>query len=112
MKYETHDNGYLVNCINCDHKITYLDEDHHYCSECGFPIRNECIGTRSYIEQFTNGPLPHDFEENVFLLKPEDSYCPKCASPSLFAVKNLIEVKHPVVEIITHSTFKDDDLPY
>ncbi|MFJ8102832.1 hypothetical protein [Lysinibacillus sp. NPDC096212] len=114
MTIETHDNKYLKNCLRCNHEITDLTEDHIYCTQCGSPIRNECTGTSSFITDI-NEIVEHDFEdEEEFVLDADAAFCPKCASPSLFNQEQLIEVKHPQVEVVKQTGFKitGDEIPF
>ncbi|WP_342557319.1 hypothetical protein [Lysinibacillus sp. FSL P4-0201] len=115
MAIETHENKYLKNCLRCNHEITDLTEDHIYCTRCGSPIRNECTGTLSFIEDINELP-EHDFEgEDEFVLEPDAAYCPKCASPSLFNQEQLIEVRYATVEMVKQTGFKiseEDEIPF
>lgn len=110
MSIPTHENMFVKNCLNCGHEITDLNEEHLFCTQCGCPIRNECTGTAKHLMGYGNEHVSHDFDEDVFVLKPTDVYCPKCGTISLFAEKNLIEVKHPKVDVIDPSN--NGNLPY
>lgn len=110
MSIATHENKFVKKCLNCEHEITDLKEDHLFCTQCGFPVRNECTGTVKFNDDYGNNFIQHDTEEEIYVLNPEDAYCPKCGSISLFAAKNLINVKHPKVDII--DTHDNNDLPF
>lgn len=111
MTIPTHDNKFVKNCLNCDYEINDLKEDHLFCTQCGFPIRNECTGTSRFNDAYGNNPIQHDVEsEETFVLNPEDAYCPKCGSISLFAEKNLIEVKYPQVDVVDSTD--NGDMPF
>ncbi|MEY9973135.1 hypothetical protein ABH966_003519 [Lysinibacillus sp. RC46] len=114
MTIETHENKYLKNCLNCDNEISDLKEDHIYCTQCGFPIRNECTGTSKFCSGYGNEPIQHDSDEEEYILDPNVAFCPKCAAPSLFNKKQLIEVKHPKVEVVKQTGFKysEDEIPF
>lgn len=115
MEIKTHENQYLKNCLNCENEVSSLDEEHLFCTQCGFPIRNECHGTSKFNDGYGNNPVNHDIEDDSYVLNPEDAFCPKCASASLFNVKGLIELRHPEVEIIEPQSqlrFDDDEMPF
>ncbi|QOV10914.1 hypothetical protein [Viridibacillus arvi] len=98
MKIETHENKYVKQCLNCESEVTSMNEEHLFCTQCGFPIRNECTGTSKFNSGYGNEPLTH--EEDEYPLEPTDAFCPKCSAESLFNQRGLIEVKYPRVEII------------
>lgn len=100
MPFETHENLYLKRCLNCNHEITDLTPGHIYCTQCGFPIRNECTGTTKFHSGNFNDPVEHDINDEEYILEPNAVFCPKCSSISLFAQKGLIENKFPKVEIV------------
>ena len=114
MAYETHENGYLKNCLNCKNEITSLNPEHIYCTQCGFPVRNECTGTSKFHQGSYGDPAEHDIEDEEYLLDPNVVFCPKCSTISLFAQKGLIENTHPKVEVITSPprNFSEDDDPF
>jgi hypothetical protein len=113
MTIAAHENKFVKNCLNCKHEITDLKEDHLFCTDCGFPIRNECTGTSNFCDGYSNGPLLHNFEEDEYILNPEDAFCPKCGTESLFNKRGLINVKHPKVDIIQPiSNINVDDFPF
>lgn len=109
MTIDVHENKYLKNCLNCKHDVDNLEPDHIYCTQCGFPVRNECTGTSKFNSGYGNESIQHDFEENEFLLDPNVIYCPKCAAISLFAEKGLIENKYPKVDIVAPFPTGDND---
>jgi len=111
MSIAVHENKFVKNCLNCDNEINDLSEEHLFCTQCGFPIRNECTGTDSFNDGYGNNHILHDTdEEKNYVLNPEDVYCPKCGSISLFAEKNLIDVKYPKVDIIDPPS--NSDMPF
>ncbi|MED4718166.1 hypothetical protein [Bacillus badius] len=116
MKIPTHENKFLKNCLNCENPITDLTEDHLFCTQCGFPIRNECTGTTKFNSGYAGDPVEHDIEDDFYVLNPEDAFCPKCGSESLFNIKSLINVQYPRVEIIDPEPVRtlndEDDLPF
>lgn len=109
LKIETYENKYLKNCLNCGSEVTSTDPEHIFCTQCGYPIRNECTGTGKYNSGYGNEPIYHEEEE--YILEPNAAFCPKCGSSSLFNQKGLIEVKYPKVEIIKAPNF-NGDLPF
>lgn len=100
MKSETQENKFLKHCLNCEHEVESSNPEHIYCTQCGYPVRNECTGTATYNRGYGNEPVEHEDDQGAFLLEPHMVYCPKCAFISLFAQKGLIENNHPKVEII------------
>lgn len=100
MSFKTHENGYLIRCLNCENEVTSMDPEHIYCTQCGFPIRNECTGTVKFHSGNMGDPVEHDIEDEEYLLEPNVVFCPKCSTISLFAEKGLIDNKYPKVEII------------
>lgn len=109
MSIPVHENKFVKNCLNCNLEITDLNEEHLFCTQCGFPIRNECTGTQKFNSGYGNEQIFHDTEtEEIYILNPSDVYCPKCGAISLFAEKNLIDVKYPKVDVID-PTSNDND---
>lgn len=110
--YATHHNKYLKNCINCGHKVKYQEPDFLFCTQCSYPIRNECTGTAKYQDLTDLSQPDHNFEnEREFPLEPSEIYCPKCSSLSLFARRGLIKNPNPKTELLP---LKDagPDLPF
>lgn len=111
MSIPTHENKFVKNCLNCDSQVTDLNEEHLHCSQCGFPIRNECYGTSRFNSGYGNNHIQHDINDEFYVLEPDNAYCPKCGSISLFAEKGLLNVKHPKVEVINPPP-SDEGLPF
>jgi len=115
MSFATHENKYLKHCLNCNNEVSDLNPEHVYCTQCGFPIRNECTGTSKFHNGNFNDPVEHDIDDEEYVLEPNVVFCPKCSSISLFAEKGLIENKYPKVEIVHQSSYKpngNDDDPF
>ncbi|WP_042402966.1 hypothetical protein [Geomicrobium sp. JCM 19037] len=113
MAIEFHENFFVKNCLNCSNEITDLKEDHTHCTECGFPIRNECTGTTKFTSGYGNNEVAHDTEDKEYALEPDTPFCPKCGTDSLFNRKGLIKVDHPKVEVSDpQPKLTDDDIPF
>ena len=66
-KLDTHENGKLTECPNCQNEETDIEGD--YCQICGRNLINKC----SYDDCYYNEPLPANAR-----------YCPICGNHSTF----------------------------
>lgn len=110
MGIPTHENKFVKSCLRCKREINDLQEDHVYCTKCASPLRNECTAT----DHFTDGEgVSFHSGDDIYILEPENAFCPKCGSESLFNQRGLIDVEYPRAEVVRQQVItSDEDLPF